>query len=246
MRRRLDQALVEAGLAATRSRARDAIGRGLVEVAGAVVDKPGALVDAGAELSVLPGAGVDFVSRGALKLEAALDAFGFDPKGRIALDVGASTGGFTEVLLARGAAKVYAVDVGHGQLHERLEQDARVVALEGQDARTLSRALIPDEVGAVTADVSFISLAKALPAALALAERGAWLVALVKPQFEVGPDSVGKGGVVRDAEAREGAVASVSRWLEQNMGWSLAGVVASPIAGGSGNREYLLGARRRD
>ena len=244
MRRRLDQALVEAGLVTTRSRARDAIGRGLVRVAGAIVDKPGALVEAGAPLAVLPGAGVDFVSRGAVKLGAALDAFGLDPKNRIALDVGASTGGFTEVLLARGAAKVYAVDVGHRQLHERLRRDARVASLEDQDARTLSRASIPDEVGAVTADVSFISLAKALPAALGLAGRGAWLVALVKPQFEAGPDAVGKGGVVRDPDAREAAVASVSRWLARDMGWSVIGVVPSPIAGGSGNREYLLGARR--
>jgi 23S rRNA (cytidine1920-2'-O)/16S rRNA (cytidine1409-2'-O)-methyltransferase len=236
--------MMERGLFDSRAKAREAIEAGLVRADGVLVLKPSEMVEE--HVSIRASLAHPWVGRGALKLVHALDLWPIAVEGKVAIDIGASTGGFTEVLLSRGAAKVYAVDVGHGQLHESLELDARVVALEGQDARTLSRALIPDEVGAVTADVSFISLAKALPAALALTERDAWLVALVQPQFEVGPEAVGKGGIVREREARDAAVASVSHWLEQEMGWSLVGVVPSPIAGGSGNREYLLGARRRD
>jgi 23S rRNA (cytidine1920-2'-O)/16S rRNA (cytidine1409-2'-O)-methyltransferase len=182
------------------------------------------------------------VSRGGQKLAAALAAFEFDPAGCIALDVGASTGGFTQVLLERGAKKVYAVDVGHGQLHDDIKGDARVVALEGHDARQLSRASVPDAVAAIVADVSFISLIKALGPALALAAPGAWLVALIKPQFEVGRGGVGNGGIVRDAGARQGAVDAVTAWLTGQPGWRIAGVIPSPIKGGSGNEEYLVGA----
>ena len=242
-RQRLDLALVARGLAATRAQARDLIGRGCVSVDGVVVTKSAALVAEAVAVAVADGA-ADYVSRGGLKLAAALDAFGFDANGTIALDVGASTGGFTQVLLARGAAKVYAVDVGHGQLHARLAGDKRVVSLETCDARRLTRALIPDPIGAIVADVSFISLTKALPAALVLAGPSAWLVALVKPQFEAGRAAIGKGGIVRDPGVREQAVAAVQSWMAQQPGWRVAGVVPSPIAGGSGNREFLLGALR--
>jgi 23S rRNA (cytidine1920-2'-O)/16S rRNA (cytidine1409-2'-O)-methyltransferase len=240
-KRRLDQQLVEAGLAPSRARAADLVRRGCVTVAGETALKPGALVAADASLTVSPGAG-DYVSRGGLKLAAALDALGLDPADRIALDVGASTGGFTETLLARGAAKVYAVDVGRDQLHDALRADPRVVPLEATDARKIDAALIPEAVNAIVADVSFISLTKALPAALKLAAPDAWLVALIKPQFEAGREAVGKGGIVRHEEARERAVARVCTFLEAE-GWDALGVIQSPIEGGSGNVEFLIGAQ---
>ena len=242
---RLDKALVERGFVSTRARARDLILRGLVELAGVVQRKPGADVGPGDAIRLAGGEGeARLVSRGALKLAAALDHFRFAVDGIVALDLGASTGGFTQVLLGRGAARVYAVDVGHGQLHPGLARDPRVVSLEGCDARALDAAPIPDAVGAIVADVSFISLIKALPPALALARPGTWLVALVKPQFEAGRAAVGKGGIVRDAAVRERAVAAVRDWLTEQPGWQVIGVMPSPIAGGSGNREFLLGAIR--
>jgi 23S rRNA (cytidine1920-2'-O)/16S rRNA (cytidine1409-2'-O)-methyltransferase len=242
MRNRLDITLVERGLAATRSRARDLIKGGKVLIDGEVCMKAGAEVDEDKVLS-LREAGAPAVSRGGAKLAAALASFEFDPAGLVALDVGASTGGFTEVMLARGAAKVYAIDVGHGQLHANLRNNPRVVSFEGCDARSLTRTLIPEPVAAIVADVSFISLTKALSPALALAGAGAWLVALVKPQFEVGRGGVGKGGIVREPAARQQAVDTVAAWLSAQPGWRIAGVVPSPIKGGSGNEEYLLGAR---
>jgi len=241
--RRLDVVLVERGLAVSRARARDLIRRGLVEVAGAVETKAGAAVATEAEVRVAAGA-ADRVSRGAPKLIAALEHFRFSALGVTALDVGASTGGFTQVLLERGAARVYAVDVGHGQLHAQLAEDSRVVALERCDARSLDRTRIPEPVGAIVADVSFISLTKALPAALALAADPAWLVALIKPQFEAGRAAVGRGGIVRDPAARERAVSLVRDWMAAQSGWQVMGVIPSPIAGGSGNQEFLLGAVR--
>jgi 23S rRNA (cytidine1920-2'-O)/16S rRNA (cytidine1409-2'-O)-methyltransferase len=241
MRKRLDVVLVERGLVPTRSRARDLIKYGKVLVDSQVCTKAGAEVGAQQVLTLEPG-GVGGVSRGGAKLAAALEAFGFDPEGRIALDVGASTGGFTQVLLEHGATKVYAVDVGRGQLHAHLKADARVASLEGCDARTLTPTTIPEPVGAVVADVSFISLTKALLAPLALAAPGAWLVALIKPQFEVGRARVGKGGIVRDAAARQAAIDTVTTWLAAQDGWRIIGVVPSPIRGGSGNEEFLAGA----
>jgi len=238
---RLDRLLVENGLAPTRARAADLIRQGHVSVAGKPQLKPGVLVLPGAELAVSPGA-CRYVSRGALKLEAGLDAFGFDPRGRVAIDVGASTGGFTEVLIARGAVKIYAVDVGRGQLHAKLSVNPKVVALEGTDARALDRSVIREEVTAIVADVSFIGLALALPAALGLAAPGAWLVALVKPQFEAGREAVGKGGIVRDEAARKKAMAKVRHFIE-GAGWTVVGEITSPILGGSGNQEFLIGAR---
>lgn len=241
MRERLDQALVGRGLVATRARARDLVLRGLVCVNGQVAAKPSLMVAAGDLLAVPPDA-ADRVSRGAEKLEAALSAFRLACTGRVALDVGASTGGFTQVLLEAGARLVYAVDVGHGQLHPRLAGDERVVAMEGVDARTLTRETITSPVEAIVADVSFISLRLVLPAALALAAPGAWLVALVKPQFEVGPKAIGKGGIVRDEAARTRALMEVAAVIEV-AGWQMLGSIPSPIAGGSGNREHLIGAR---
>lgn len=240
---RLDTALVARGLAASRARAQDLIRRGLVVVAGRVETKTGASVAPDTAITLAPGV-EDHVSRGALKLAAALDQFGFATHGMVALDVGASTGGFTEVLLMRGAARVYAVDVGQGQLHPRLAQDPRVVSLEQCDARTLDRTIVPEPVGAIVADVSFISLTKALPAALALANERAWLVALIKPQFEAGRAAVGKGGIVRDPADRARAMTTVREWVARQPGWHIAGVIPSPIAGGSGNEEFLLGAVR--
>lgn len=238
---RLDQLLAERGLAATRSRARDLILRGLVRVDGAVAAKPAASVDPDAQIEVAPGH--DYVSRSAEKLVAALEAFGFACAGRRAIDLGASTGGFTEVLLARGAARVFAVDVGRGQLHQSLRDDPRVVALEGLDARALTAARIPDPIDAIVADVSFVSLTKVLPVPLTLAAPGAWLAALIKPQFEAGPGHVGKGGIVRDAAARARAIAEVDAWLAAQQGWRVIGTCPSPIAGGDGNLETLIGAQ---
>jgi 23S rRNA (cytidine1920-2'-O)/16S rRNA (cytidine1409-2'-O)-methyltransferase len=215
---------------------------GAVSVEGRPALKPGALIEPSARLSVDEQAS-PFVSRGGLKLAAALDAFGLDPKGLVALDIGASTGGFTEVLLERGATRVYAVDVGRDQLHDKLREDRRVVVLEGTDARALNADAIEGPVGAIVADVSFISLAKALPAALKLAAPGTWLVALVKPQFEVGREGVGKGGIVRDAEARGRAVAEVRVFIDATPGWKVFAELPSPIPGGSGNEEVLIGAR---
>jgi 23S rRNA (cytidine1920-2'-O)/16S rRNA (cytidine1409-2'-O)-methyltransferase len=239
---RLDRILVERGLATTRSRAADLIRLGAVSVEGRPALKPGALIEPSARLSVDEQAS-PFVSRGGLKLTAALDAFGLDPKGLVALDIGASTGGFTEVLLGRGATRVYAVDVGRDQLHAKLRDDPRVVDLEGLDARRLDQGAINGPVGAIVADVSFISLTKALPAALGLAAPGAWLVALVKPQFEVGREAVGKGGIVRDAQARAKAVAEVRAFIDATPGWKVFAELPSPIPGGSGNEEVLIGAR---
>ena len=240
---RLDRALVSRGLAPTRSRASDLIRRGFVTVCGEVVTKAG--FDVASETAVaLAQTAPMHVSRGAEKLRAALDQFGFDPRGLHAVDIGASTGGFTELLLARGALSVTAVDVGRDQLHATLRGDSRVRVLESRDARTLAAADFVEPVAAVTADVSFISLQKALPAILGIAAPGAWLVALVKPQFEVGRGAVGKGGIVRDQAAALGAVERIAAWLEAS-GWEVGGQMASPLKGSDGNQEYLIGARKR-
>ena len=241
-RLRADQLLLARGLVESRARAQAEIAAGHVRSGAHVVAKPGERLAEDAPLA-LEGTAIPYVSRGGLKLAHALDRFALDVKGRIALDVGASTGGFTEVLLARGAKRVYALDVGHGQLHPRLKADARVVSLEGVDARKLSRALLPEAPGLVTVDVSFISVLKVLPTLLALAAPDALLVLLVKPQFEVGRAKIGKGGIVRDVSAREEAVSRVREWLEER-DFEILGVAESPITGGDGNVEYLLVATR--
>jgi 23S rRNA (cytidine1920-2'-O)/16S rRNA (cytidine1409-2'-O)-methyltransferase len=183
------------------------------------------------------------VSRGALKRARALEQFRYSPADAVCLDIGASTGGFTQLLLERIARRIYAVDVGHGQLHPSLRDDPRVVTLEGCNARELTQEQIAEPVDAVVADVSFISLKLALPPALLLARKGAWLVALVKPQFEVGRARIGRGGIVRDASARETALREIVEWLP-SLGWMVEHTMESPILGGSGNQEYLLAARK--
>lgn len=240
-RTRLDEEMVRRGLAPSRSRARDAIRRGRVAVAGRTVDRPSAAVTPDIPIAVDDPA-LAWVSRGALKLLAGLDAFGFDVTGCTCLDIGASTGGFTQVLLARGAALVHAVDVGHGQMDPDLAVDPRVILHEGLNARDLGPNDVPPPVDVIVADVSFIPLSLALGPALGLARAGAVLVALVKPQFEVGREGLGKGGIVRDPALAESAVASFEVWLAE-LGWTLAGRIVSPIAGGDGNVEYLVGAR---
>ena len=238
---RLDQYLVLKGLAESRARAQAAIAAGLVTVDGAVAEKPAQKIGEGAAVAVA-GAAHPYVSRGGVKLAAALDAFGIDPSGKTCLDLGASTGGFTDVLLRRGAAKIYAVDVGRGQLHEKIAGDPRVVNLEHTHAKDLSPQRVPEPVDVIVCDVSFISLKKALPFALMLAAPGARLAALVKPQFEVGPEGVGKGGLVKDGLA--GPVADdMARWIK-TQGWDVIGVIDSPILGGDGNREFLIGATK--
>jgi 23S rRNA (cytidine1920-2'-O)/16S rRNA (cytidine1409-2'-O)-methyltransferase len=240
---RLDNRLVALGLAPSRAKARDAILRGHVTVDGRKADKPAQTVRPDAGIA-LDDPAADYVSRAALKLVAALDHFGYSPAGLAALDLGASTGGFTEVLLRRGARRVFGVDVGHGQLHRRIAEDPRVVNLEGVNARDLKPARITEKVGAITADVSFISLKLALPPALSLAADPAWGVFLVKPQFEVGRDGIGKGGVVRDLALGRKAADRIATWLDADMGWTVDGLIDSPIAGGDGNHEYLVGVRR--
>jgi len=239
-RRRADVVLVERGFFASRARAQEAIAAGLVTVNGAALRKPSDPVPADAVIAAEQPH--PYVSRGGVKLAAALDAFHIDPKDRVCLDVGSSTGGFTEVLLRRGAAHVYAVDVGRGQLHPTVAGDARVTSLESTDARSLSPALVPRPVDLLVSDVSFISLKLVLPPAVALLKPRAALAVLVKPQFEAGRDHV-KKGIVRD-EAVHRAVCEDMTAFVASLGFTPLGLVPSPIAGGDGNREFLLGARR--
>ena len=239
-RRRADTLLVERGLFASRARAQAAIAAGLVSADGAPVRKASETIAADAAIEA--EAEHPFVSRGGVKLAAALDAFAIDPRGRVCLDVGASTGGFTDVLLARGAAHVYAVDVGHGQLHARLRGRPEITLLENTDIRTLGPASLPRKPDLVTVDVSFISLSRVLAPALALAGSHAHLVALIKPQFEAAR-SERKKGIVRDAAVHARACADAVAQTEA-LGCAVLGVIPSPIAGGDGNREFLLGVRR--
>lgn len=244
---RLDQLLVERGLFASRSRARDAILRGTVQIDGAIVTKPGATFAKTATISVADPASA-YVSRAALKLIAGLDYFGIDVKGRTALDIGASTGGFTQVLLERGADHVIAVDVGHGQLHDSLRTDMRVSNLEAVNAREFARDHLDGRrVDLVVSDVSFISLKLALPPALGLAEPDSHCVLLVKPQFEAGREAIGKGGILRDPKDGERVANDLRNWLDGLPGWKALGLCPSPIEGGDGNREFLLaGLKRKD
>ena len=237
---RLDQLLVSLGLVATRSRARDAIARGTVSVEGKVVTRPGLAVPASARI-VIDDPARDYVSRAALKLVAALDHFSLDPDGCDCLDVGASTGGFTEVLLKRGAAHVTAIDVGHGQMHARIVGDPRVANIEGLNARALTLQDIGHRaIDFIVSDVSFISLKLALAPALALAAGGARAVLLVKPQFEAGREAISKAGLLKQPETSPDIAAGLERWFTQEMGWTSLGLIPSPIDGGDGNREFLL------
>ncbi|WP_148213366.1 TlyA family RNA methyltransferase [Rhodospirillum centenum] len=240
---RVDQALVDRGLAESRSKAQALVLAGLVFTGTRRIDKAGDTVAADQPLTV-KGQEHPWVSRGGLKLVKGLDTFGIDPAGFVCLDVGASTGGFTDVLLSRGAARVYAVDVGHGQLAWKLREDPRVVVLEKTNARHLTAEQVPEPVDLVVCDASFIGLETVLPAPLALARPGAGLVALIKPQFEVGKGRVGKGGVVREPELHQEVCERIGGWLAGLPGWSVLGIVESPIQGPEGNREFLIGGRR--
>ena len=240
-RQRADQALVARGLAETRSKAQALIMAGVVFSGESRIDKPGQPIADDAALT-LRGQDHPWVSRGGLKLEKALDHFAIDPAGLVCLDLGASTGGFTDVLLARGAARVYAVDVGHGQLAWRLRNDPRVVVLERTNARYLTCAEVPEPVDLVVCDASFIGLETLLPAPLALTASGARLVALIKPQFEVGKGRVGKGGVVRDPVLHAEVCRRIERWLAAQPGWRVQGLTESPILGPEGNKEFLIAA----
>jgi 23S rRNA (cytidine1920-2'-O)/16S rRNA (cytidine1409-2'-O)-methyltransferase len=239
---RLDQLLVARGHADNPSRARALLLEGRVFTGERRLNKGGLLVDP--DLPIEVRAGQRWVSRGALKLLAGLDAFGIEARGKVALDIGASTGGFTQVLLERGAARVYAVDVGYGQLAWALRQDPRVVVLERTNARFLGRTQVPEPIDLVVCDASFISLCTVLPAPLALTAPDAVLVALIKPQFEVGKGRVGKGGVVRDPALHAEVCERIRQWLEAEMGWRVLGITDSPISGPKGNREFLIAAVR--
>lgn len=239
-RERLDKLLVDRGLVPSRERARALVMSGVVRVGGHTETKPGMLFDPAAEIT-LKAEDHPYVSRGALKLVQGLDVFGIDPAGVTALDIGASTGGFTDLLLRRGAVKVYAIDVGYGQLAWSLRQDPRVITLERENVRNMDLALVPEPCDLAVTDVSFISLTLVLPRIKELLRppAGKPIVALVKPQFEVGRDLVGKGGVVRDEATRLGAVTKVRDWANAN-GFEAGAHVESPITGPAGNVEYLL------
>ncbi len=239
-RQRVDRLLVERGLFDSRAKAQAAIAAGLVSVDGEPVRKASEEISVDARLQAAPAH--PYVSRGGVKLAAALEHFGFDPQGRVCLDVGASTGGFTQVLLERGAARVYAVDVGRGQLHDSLRARPEVVCLEQTDIRELSPSRLDPPPDLVTVDASFISLKLVLPAALALIKTPAQLVALIKPQFEAGR-AAAKKGVVRDEAVRRAVCDDIAA-LVTSLGWRVLGVIPSPIEGGDGNAEFLLGAAR--
>lgn len=240
---RLDQLLVDRGLVESRTKAQALIMAGLVYTGEQKLTAAGNKFAVDTALT-LRGQDHPWVSRGGLKLDHGLKHFGFQAAGRICIDVGASTGGFTDVLLANGAAKVYAVDVGYGQLAHKLRTDSRVIVMERTNARTLERAAIPDPLGAVVCDASFIGLRTILPAAMSMTSSGAWLIALIKPQFEVGKDRVGKKGVVREPELHAEVCATISDWLGSQPGWTVAGLEKSPITGPEGNVEFLIGATR--
>jgi 23S rRNA (cytidine1920-2'-O)/16S rRNA (cytidine1409-2'-O)-methyltransferase len=240
---RLDQMLVERGLVDSRAKAQAAIMAGLVFSGEKRLDKPGVSLAADTPLEVR-GKPHPWVSRGGVKLAHALEFFGLQPTDRVAIDVGSSTGGFTDVLLHHGAAKVFAVDVGEGQLDWKLRNDARVVVMEKTNARHLTPALIPDAITCVVCDASFIGLQTVLPAALSLAQPGSWAVALIKPQFEVGRERVGKGGVVRDPALHEEVCGTIRDWWSGLPGWSVMGIEPSPILGPEGNREFLIAAEK--
>jgi 23S rRNA (cytidine1920-2'-O)/16S rRNA (cytidine1409-2'-O)-methyltransferase len=239
---RIDVLLVERGLAESRAKAQALILAGQVVVGDQRVDKPGTQVSVDAELR-LKGEVLPYVSRGGLKLKAAIDHFKLDVRGRVCADIGASTGGFTDCLLQEGAVRVHAIDVGYGQLHEKLRTDPRVRSRERVNARYLTAEDLPEKVGVAVIDVSFISLTQVLPAVLPFLEPGGLLVALVKPQFEVGRERIGKGGVVRDAAARQEAIDTVAAFAREQ-GLEVRGVMDSPVPGPAGNVEALLVASK--
>ncbi|HEX8937114.1 MAG TPA: TlyA family RNA methyltransferase [Sphingomicrobium sp.] len=239
---RADQLLVSRGLAESRTRAQALIMAGTVFSGQRKLAKAGDLIPMNAPLEVR-GKDHPWVSRGGIKLDHGLTHFGFDVTGLVALDIGSSTGGFTDVLLSRGAARVYAVDVGTNQLAWKLRQDPRVLVHEQTNARNLDARIIPEPIDTIVCDASFISLAKVLEAPLKLAKPGAKLIALIKPQFQAGREEVGKGGVVRDPAVHERVCAATRSWVE-SQGWTVLGITPSPITGPEGNVEFLLGAEK--
>ncbi len=241
-RTRLDEALVARGLYPTRSRARDAIRRGTVIVDGITITRPAQTVTADAAITIGDEARA-YVSRAALKLNHALDHFRLSPRGLNCLDIGASTGGFSEVLLERGARHVTAIDVGHGQFASSLAQDPRVTLREGLNARELAEAHVEGPLHFIVCDVSFISLKLALPKALSLAAPAAHLIALIKPQFEAGRGALGKGGIVKSETLRQHICEDIASWLQAS-GWRVLGLIPSPLSGGSGNKEFLIAAEK--
>ncbi|MCW2365957.1 23S rRNA (cytidine1920-2'-O)/16S rRNA (cytidine1409-2'-O)-methyltransferase [Sphingobium sp. B7D2B] len=242
-KKRLDQLLVERGLAESRTRAQALIMSGNVLVGDKPVDKAGQAVPEEAEI-VLKGRDHPWVSRGGLKLAHALEAFDIDVTGLVAMDVGSSTGGFTDVLLTNGAARVYAIDSGTNQLAWKLRQDPRVIVHEQTSARILTATHVPEPVDIIVCDASFISLAKVLERPLTFAAPAARLVALIKPQFEAGREEVGKGGVVRDPAVHARVCAEVEAWLAAQPGWQVTGLTTSPITGPEGNVEFLIAGAR--
>lgn len=244
---RADVFLVEHGYAASRAEAQAAIRAGNVRADGRIVEKPSQGLGEGATIEYRREH--PFVSRGGVKLDAAINHFapmlgGWSPKASVCLDVGSSTGGFTDALLKRGAGKIYAVDVGHGQMNANLAASGKVVLLEGRDARSLTEVDIPEPVDCLVADVSFIGLKLVLAPTLRFVRPGGVLIALVKPQFEAGREAVGKGGIVKDLAVQQASLDRVVAWLNAQPGWVVIGTMDSPIAGGDGNREFLLAARR--
>lgn len=242
VKRRVDQALVDRGLVESRTRAQALIMAGKVWSGDKRVGKAGDLLAEHAPLDVR-GQDHPWASRGGLKLDAGMRRFGLSAAGRVCLDVGASTGGFTSVLLAGGASRVYAVDVGHGQLAWALRTDDRVIVRERVNARHLTAEIVPELVEALVCDASFIGLQTVLPAAIGLCAPGAWAVALIKPQFEAGPSQVGKGGVVRDPAVHQAVCARIEAWWGALPGWQVDGIEESPITGPEGNREFLIASR---
>lgn len=240
-KQRLDHVLVERGLAESRTRAQALVMAGVVFSETKRLDKPGHRVAADIPLTV-KGPDHPWVSRGGIKLAHGLDHFGIGPEDKVCLDIGASTGGFTDVLLSGGAAKVYAVDVGHGQLDWKLSQDERVEVLDKTNARNLNPEQIPEPVELAVCDVSFIGLEVVLPAVMALTRPGSSLVALIKPQFEVGKGKVGKGGIVRDPLLHDEVCKRIESWLGRQDGWRVLGLTESPVTGADGNKEFLIGA----
>ncbi len=243
---RLDQLLVQRGYYATRSRARDAIIRQCIVVEGTIAVKSGILTHPSASIEIDDEAR-NYVSRAALKLIHGLQRSGFDPHQMICLDIGASTGGFTQVLLEKGAKRVYALDVGTGQLDKSIAKDIRVIELSGINARELSIDHLKGERPQfLVSDVSFISLKLALPPALAMASCGAKGIFLIKPQFEVGRENIGKGGIVCDKETGARAADGICRWLAEQDGWQVTEFMQSPIVGSDGNHEYIVTADKND
>lgn len=241
-RQRADRLLVDRGLVESLSRAQAVIMAGQAYIDTQRIGKAGDLLPESGALS-LKGQDHPWVSRGGVKLAHGLSHFGYDPAGRIAVDIGASTGGFTDVLLSRGAARVYAIDVGHGQLAWKLRSDARVVVLERTNARLISRAEVPEPVDALVCDASFIGLRAVLPAAMTLCRPGAWAIALIKPQFEATPAEIGPRGVVTEPGVRARYCDAIEDWWSAQAGWQVDGISESPITGPEGNHEFLIGAR---